>query len=33
VTPDTTHYGNLPYPPSFADFSTVDGSTLPELPP
>jgi beta-galactosidase len=31
VTPDTADYGNLPYPPSFADFSTVDGAALPEL--
>ena len=31
VTPDTTHYGHLPYPPSFVDFSTVDGSAQPEL--
>jgi beta-galactosidase len=31
VTPDTTDYGNLPYPPSFVDFSTVDGSSEPEL--
>ena len=31
VTPDTTDYGNLPYPPSFVDFSAVDGSALPEL--
>ena len=31
VTPDTTDYGNLPYPPSFVDFSAVDGSSLPEL--
>ena len=31
VTPDTTDYGKLPYPPSFVDFSAVDGSTLPEL--
>jgi beta-galactosidase len=31
VTPDTGSYGHLPFPPSFADFSGVDGSTLPEL--
>jgi len=31
VTPDTENYGHLPYPPSFTDFSGVDGSTLPEL--
>ncbi|MCW3840681.1 NEW3 domain-containing protein [Micromonospora yasonensis] len=31
VTPDTTNYGNLPYPPSFVDFSAVDGSGRPEL--
>jgi beta-galactosidase len=31
VTPDTASYGNLPYPPSFVDFSEVDGSALPEL--
>jgi beta-galactosidase len=31
VTPDTTHYGSLPYPPSFVDFSAIDGSALPEL--
>jgi beta-galactosidase len=31
VTPDSTDYGSLPYPPSFADFSSVDGSKLPEL--
>jgi beta-galactosidase len=31
VTPDVTDYGNLPYPPSFVDFSTVDGSSQPEL--
>jgi beta-galactosidase len=31
VSPDTADYGNLPYPPSFVDFSTVDGSALPEL--
>ena len=30
-TPDTTGYGHLPRPPSFVDFSAVDGSTLPEL--
>jgi beta-galactosidase len=31
VTPDTANFGSLPYPPSFADFSSVDGRTLPEL--
>jgi beta-galactosidase len=31
ATPDTTNYGHLPYPPSFVDFSNVDGSTRPEL--
>jgi beta-galactosidase len=31
VTPDTADYGNLPYPPSFADFTGVDAATLPEL--
>ena len=31
VTPDTAGYGHLPYPPSFADFRTVDGSSRPEL--
>jgi beta-galactosidase len=31
VTPDTENYGHLPYPPSFADFSGVDGAALPEL--
>jgi beta-galactosidase len=31
VTPDTAGYGHLPYPPSFADFRTVDGSSQPEL--
>lgn len=31
ITPDTTDYGSLPYPPSFVDFSTVDGSGNPEL--
>jgi beta-galactosidase len=31
VTPDTANYGHLPYPPSFADFSSVDGAALPEL--
>jgi beta-galactosidase len=31
VTPDTTDYGSLPYPPSFVDFSAVDGAALPEL--
>ncbi len=31
LTPDTAGYPNLDYPPSFADFSAVDGSSLPEL--
>ena len=31
VTPDTDSYGGLPYPPSFADFSGIDGASLPEL--
>lgn len=31
VRPDTTRYGNLKFPPSFVDFSRVDGTTLPEL--
>jgi beta-galactosidase len=31
LTPDTARYPGLDYPPSFADFSTVDGSSLPEL--
>jgi beta-galactosidase len=31
VTPDTTDYGHLPYPPSFVDFSKVDGSKKPDL--
>jgi beta-galactosidase len=31
VTPDTSGYASLPYPPSFVDFSVVDGSVLPEL--
>jgi len=31
VTPDTADYPNLDYPPSFVDFSTVDGSSLPDL--
>jgi beta-galactosidase len=31
VTPDTTDYGHLPYPPSFVDFAAVDGSAQPEL--
>jgi beta-galactosidase len=29
--PDTTNYGHLRYPPSFVDFSSVDGSMRPEL--
>jgi beta-galactosidase len=31
VTPGAADYGNLPYPPSFVDFSAVDGSSQPEL--
>jgi beta-galactosidase len=31
LIPDTTDYGSLPYPPSFTDFSAVDGARLPEL--
>jgi hypothetical protein len=31
VTPDTTAYPHLDYPPSFADFRAVDGSARPEL--
>jgi beta-galactosidase len=31
ATPDTANYGHLRYPPSFVDFSDVDGSTRPEL--
>jgi beta-galactosidase len=31
VTPDTANYGHLPYPPSFADFTGVDGASHPEL--
>lgn len=31
ATPDTTNYGHLRYPPSFVDFSTVNGSSHPEL--
>jgi beta-galactosidase len=31
ITPDAAGYGHLPYPPSFADFRTVDGSSRPEL--
>jgi len=31
VTPDTANYGHLPYPPSFADFTGVDGTSHPEL--
>jgi beta-galactosidase len=31
VTPDTAHYRHLPYPPSFADFTGVDGAPHPEL--
>ena len=31
VTPDTGSYGSLPYPPSFVEFSSVQGATLPEL--
>jgi beta-galactosidase len=31
VEPDRAAYGHLTYPPSFVDFSAVNGSTLPEL--
>ena len=31
LTPDTARYPDLAYPPSFVDFSAVDGSSLPEL--
>ena len=31
VTPDTAGFATLPYPPSFVDFSAVDGSSRPEL--
>jgi beta-galactosidase len=31
VQPDRTDYADLAYPPSFVDFSTVDGSSRPEL--
>jgi len=31
VTPDSADYPHLEYPPSFVDFSTVDGSTRPDL--
>ena len=31
VLPDAAGYRHLPYPPSFADFRTVDGSSRPEL--
>jgi beta-galactosidase len=31
ATPDTGDYACLDYPPSFVDFSTVDGSSLPDL--
>jgi len=31
VTPDRGDYRHLPHPPSFVDFSAVDGSSLPEL--
>lgn len=31
VTPDRVNYAHLPYPPSFVDFSRVDGRTRPEL--
>ena len=31
ATPDTADYGHLPYPPSFVDFSGVDGGSLPDL--
>ena len=31
LTPDTAGYPDLEYPPSFADFRAVDGSSLPDL--
>lgn len=31
VTPDRAHYGHLPYPPLFTDFTGVDGVSHPEL--
>ncbi|MPZ82796.1 MAG: hypothetical protein GEV28_21285 [Actinophytocola sp.] len=31
ATPDTANYGRLRYPPSFVDFSGVDGAAHPEL--
>jgi beta-galactosidase len=31
LAPDAAAYPNLAYPPSFADFTAVDGSALPEL--
>ncbi len=31
LAPDTAGYPHLAYPPSFADFSAVDGSSLPDL--
>jgi beta-galactosidase len=31
VTPDTANYGHLPYPPSFADFTSLAGASHPEL--
>jgi beta-galactosidase len=31
VQPDRARYGHLPYPPSFVDFSAVNGSARPEL--
>jgi beta-galactosidase len=31
LTPDAAAYPNLAYPPSFADFTAVDGSALPDL--
>ena len=31
LTPDAAAYPNLAYPPSFADFTAVDGSSLPDL--
>jgi beta-galactosidase len=31
VAPDTTHYRHLRYPPSFADFTGVNGASHPEL--
>ncbi len=31
LTPDAAAYPHLAYPPSFADFTAVDGSSLPDL--